>query len=654
MEKSAPSDPELLAEWLGQHRETAFHTLVARYAGLVHATAKRACGGDDSMAGEVSQLTFIALAQKARSLTTCASLGGWLHLTTMMQAKNLIRKSQRENRKLQHLQAAMESEPPRPSTDVWQEMQPLLNDALASLSEKDRETLLLRFYRCLSVRETAETLGIATYAAQKRIDRATARLRGKLARRGCAAGGSLAAVLLAGFATDSQAASLPLSTLASKAIATHTAGSVSLSSLLTITMKASTFASPVIALILSGAWIVSQRQTIQALDRRSDFLENALATRTSSLTADALPVKTARSNSHKNGNGRLSVDWNEVAGQFAGVNPHGQLNQVDAFMLDKRMGEMTQEQLLAGIDEISALDTTDEIKMRMEETLVHSLGNRFPEFTVVNLIHRYQGSTGTAPYYLADAFRKWAQDDFTRASAWMDARIAAGTFDHKSLSGENWLQNQLQQIVVKSLLSQPGDAAALRVMQVPEELRENLLLGVSFESLKPDETAQFGKLVRDSLTLEGQQKVLSRAACKFADDLPSLAPFLENIGATPEERALCVGNVAVSNIGKICLARKVASDDISAIRSWIGEQMPAEVDRFTARALDSAVMMQARTTFTEAAALAVEFSQSSGDDELLAEFLKGSSARSNKDQARAVAEKISDEARRAEILKNLN
>ncbi len=63
MEKPAPSDPVLLADWLGQEREPAFHALVARYAGLVHATAKRTCG-DDSMAAEATQLTFIALAQK--------------------------------------------------------------------------------------------------------------------------------------------------------------------------------------------------------------------------------------------------------------------------------------------------------------------------------------------------------------------------------------------------------------------------------------------------------------------------------------------------------------------------------------------------------------------------------------------------------------
>ncbi|RYD42937.1 MAG: hypothetical protein EOP85_10695, partial [Verrucomicrobiaceae bacterium] len=69
MEKSAPSDPELLAQWLGQRREAAFHELVTRYATLVHATARRTCG-NEAMATEASQLTFITLARKSGSLTT--------------------------------------------------------------------------------------------------------------------------------------------------------------------------------------------------------------------------------------------------------------------------------------------------------------------------------------------------------------------------------------------------------------------------------------------------------------------------------------------------------------------------------------------------------------------------------------------------------
>lgn len=125
MEKAAPSDAELLAAWLGHQREPAFHALVARYAPLVHMAAKRT-SGDETVAAEASQLTFILLARKAKSLVSRSSLAGWLHLTAIMQAKNLLRQHRRESRKRQLLQSAMENESTPPSHDVWQEIQPLL------------------------------------------------------------------------------------------------------------------------------------------------------------------------------------------------------------------------------------------------------------------------------------------------------------------------------------------------------------------------------------------------------------------------------------------------------------------------------------------------------------------------------------------------
>lgn len=261
MNPTAPTDPELLADWLDHRREVAFGALVARYAGLVQMTAKRTCG-DDSLAMEAAQLTFIALAQKAKSLVSCASLGGWLHQTAMLQAKNLLRKSQREHRKRELLQTAMETESPAPSPNAWQDLQPILDDALAALSAADREALLLRFYRSLSVKEIAAILGIATDAAQKRVDRATDRLRGKLVRRGCQAGGSLSAVMLAGFAADVQAAAFAVPLFTAKAIA---AGAVSSGAFTAATafltasaMKTITAVVSLVIVLAAGAWIAKE------------------------------------------------------------------------------------------------------------------------------------------------------------------------------------------------------------------------------------------------------------------------------------------------------------------------------------------------------------------------------------------------------------
>ena len=62
MSDSTSTDASLLADWLRDRRESAFHALVGRYQPLVHAAALRT-GGNDSIAAEASQLTFISLAQ---------------------------------------------------------------------------------------------------------------------------------------------------------------------------------------------------------------------------------------------------------------------------------------------------------------------------------------------------------------------------------------------------------------------------------------------------------------------------------------------------------------------------------------------------------------------------------------------------------------
>ncbi|WP_035607287.1 RNA polymerase sigma factor [Haloferula sp. BvORR071] len=265
---SGPTDAELLSDWLDRQREPAFHALVDRYAGLVHMAARRTTAGDDSLAAEASQLAFITLARKARSLTGRSSLAGWLHATAVLQARNLLRQRAREIRKLQILRTHMEHESQASPAADWQRVQPVLDEALAALSTKDRETLLLRFYRSLSVREIGAALGIATDAAQKRLDRATEKLRGQLARRGCQVGGSLGVVLLTGFTADAKGAAIPSSSmLASNALTAAGAGSTATLTtigIIAMTKKAAITAGVVVLLAGAGTAVFLNQNKEQA------------------------------------------------------------------------------------------------------------------------------------------------------------------------------------------------------------------------------------------------------------------------------------------------------------------------------------------------------------------------------------------------------
>lgn len=431
MTSSASSDPELLAEWLNHRHEPAFRELVARYAGLVRATALRTCG-DDSLAAEAAQLTFIALARKAKSLVSCASLGGWLHRTAMLQAKNLLRKSQREHRKRELLQTAMETEPPTPSPDAWQDLQPVLDDALAALSAKDREALLLRFYRALSVKEIAATLGIATDAAQKRVNRATDRLRGKLLRRGCQAGGSLSAVMLAGFASDAQAAAFAVPLFTAKAIAAGAVSSGAFTAttafLTASTMKTTSAVVPLLVLLASGVWLAGQFRSIAELERENTLLQNQVSD-----TANSEDPPKSRSSAKTALEGK-AIDWETVGERF--ISEYERYGDTGSRVpggrwyerLGERLDEMSPPQLTAALDQIAAAGLSKQARKHLELGVFWRLGKKEPEMALERLITRCGDSDWDS--FCGDVFEDWLKQDREAAIAWFDRQLVAATARH--------------------------------------------------------------------------------------------------------------------------------------------------------------------------------------------------------------------------------
>src|SRR5207249_1135615 len=121
--------------------EAAFGELVARYVNLVYSAALRRMGGDAHLAQDVAQLVFMDLAHKARSLRREVVLAGWLHRATRFAAAQLIR-SERRRQQREHEAVVMNISE---STSDWEQIRPLLDEALDELSRADRDALILRF-----------------------------------------------------------------------------------------------------------------------------------------------------------------------------------------------------------------------------------------------------------------------------------------------------------------------------------------------------------------------------------------------------------------------------------------------------------------------------------------------------------------------------
>lgn len=484
---AAPTDADLLTDWLSGGREEAFHELVARYAGLVRMAAWRTCG-DDPLAAEAAQLVFILLVRKAKSLTNRQSLAGWLHLAAVMQAKNLMRQQRRELRKRQQLQAAMEPEPDNVTGDAWREMRPVLDDALASLAAKDREALLLRFYRSLSVRETASVLGIATDAAQKRIDRATVRLRGQLTRRGCQAGGvSLVAVLCAGFAADSQAALPEAAVLSGKALSAGAAGTASTSTAhallkLTTTLKTSALIPPAAALLLAAGWLVPKYRAQATAEKENGLLSQQIAAVASRAVpagmAFAAPKQSAQSivDSLK---AVETMDWKSLAAVLSdqGSSTALSLRKMQARLEVKaRISKMSKVELIRALDDVIAYSkklegsSAGNLIGELGSLLLEPLARMDPQFALKQYLpylkegRRYYSFTGP----LTDVYGNWVKSDSAAAAEWLDSRAAAGDFEGKSLK-DNFSRNVFEWKLMEELFSSNRIKAERRISSLPSD-----------------------------------------------------------------------------------------------------------------------------------------------------------------------------------------
>src|SRR5688572_19566408 len=88
-------DSLLLRQFVEDHSQAAFTTLVQRHINLVHSAALRQLGGDAHLAWDATQGVFLALAQNAPRLEHHAALTGWLYTTTRFVCAKMVRMRQR-------------------------------------------------------------------------------------------------------------------------------------------------------------------------------------------------------------------------------------------------------------------------------------------------------------------------------------------------------------------------------------------------------------------------------------------------------------------------------------------------------------------------------------------------------------------------------
>jgi len=412
---------------------------------------------------------------------------------------------------------------------------------------------------------------------------------------------------------------------------------------------------PVIALTIAGAWLGTQHQAISALEQESAVLQRAIASRSSGNTADSRSIKPVPPT--KAAKDKEPIDWKKIAAQFAEMRQSGGMGDMRTMMrFQQRLQAMSKEELVTALDEIAALDLPAESRNTLEGMLVGPLAGKDPELVLTKFIDRLQDSEGAFSWQLADAMQGWAKKDPTLAIAWFDQQIAAGKFDSKSLDGKSQSRIQFEGNLIGVLLSSNPDAAGSRLAGLPEDQRGEALSLYSHQPLKDVDQVAFAKLVRSQIVDKDQAQTLATQASRLLgnDGYSSVTGFLDRIQATPAERNACVEQAAAYKISSTSNPKKVTREDLDTMREWVTSQAPERTGAVTGKVLATASSRHSGgMEFSQAADLAVQYHDASGNDDVLSSFLDGWPARQNKEQSRVLAEKISDVKRREEILKKL-
>jgi len=277
-------DSELLRRYAQQRDEAAFERLVQRHVNLVFSAALRQTGGDAQTAEDVTQTVFADLARKAGSLSRRGGITGWLYTGTRFAAAKLRRAEQRRKTREHEMTEMNATSGDEASPSHWQELAPVLDEAMHDLKAQDREAVLLRYFQSRDFKSVGAALGLSEGAAQMRVSRAVERLRRALMRRGIAVSAAALAATLGSDAVVSAPAGLAASA-ASSALATAASGSgttVTLIKLMTMTKLKAGIVSAVVAAGLTTSFVVqhssltSQREENNALREQTEQLDQQL------------------------------------------------------------------------------------------------------------------------------------------------------------------------------------------------------------------------------------------------------------------------------------------------------------------------------------------------------------------------------------------
>ncbi len=187
------TDGQLLEGYISRRDEAALAALVQRHGPMVWGVCRRVLSNYHD-AEDAFQATFLVLVRRAASIASPELLANWLYGVahqTAMKARATVAK-----RKVRERQVTEMPEPAVVKQELWNDLQPLLDQELSRLPDIYRVVIVLCDLEGKTRKEAARHLGLPQGTVGSRLARARVLLTKRLTQRGVIlSGGALAAVL---------------------------------------------------------------------------------------------------------------------------------------------------------------------------------------------------------------------------------------------------------------------------------------------------------------------------------------------------------------------------------------------------------------------------------------------------------------------------
>ena len=163
------TDGQLLEDYVSRRDEAALAVLVQRHGPMVWGVCRRVLSNYHD-AEDAFQATFLVLVRRAASIASPELLANWLYGVahqTAIKARATVAK-----RKMRERQVTEMPEPAAVEQNLWNDLQPLLDQELSRLPDKYRGVIVLCDLEGKTRKEAAGQLGCAEGTVASRLARA--------------------------------------------------------------------------------------------------------------------------------------------------------------------------------------------------------------------------------------------------------------------------------------------------------------------------------------------------------------------------------------------------------------------------------------------------------------------------------------------------